>query len=81
MTLRYFIFQILAGFEYGGGIKNLKVGVAEFSDITPKFQLTPIPEISSIRSIMYNDMNMVLRKAVSYQSISIFKASFTTRLA
>ena len=80
MILIYLIFQILTGFEYGGGIKNLKVGVAEVSDITPKFQLKPIPELSSIRNIIYNDMNIVIRKAVSYLLVSILKASFTAQL-
>ena len=57
MILIYLIFQILTGFEYGEGIKNLKISVTEVSDITPKFQLKLLHELSSIRNIIYNDMN------------------------
>ncbi len=57
----------MTGFEYTGGIKNLKVGVGEVSDATPDFDFdfTPIPELSTIRNIVYNDENLILRKAVS----------------
>jgi hypothetical protein len=63
----------LTGFEYGGGIKNLKIAVAEVSDTIPKFHLTPIPELSSIRNIVYHAKNLVLRKAVSYLFIDDFQ--------
>jgi hypothetical protein len=65
LNLKYLIFYFLAAFEYAGGIKNLKVGVGEVSDIIPEFDLTPIPELSSIRNIVYNYTNLALRKAVS----------------
>ena len=71
---------MLTGFEYGVGIKNLKVSVAKVSDTTPKFQLQSIPKLRSIRNIIYNDMNIVIRKAVSYLFVSIFKAPFTAQL-
>ncbi len=57
VDFKYLIFHILTGFEYAGGIKNLKDVVAEVSDTIPEFQLTPIPEFSSIRNIICNDTN------------------------
>jgi hypothetical protein len=50
--------------EYCGGVKNVKIGVAELT--TDKIKINnaaTIPEISSIRSVVYTDNGMIIRKA------------------
>ncbi|CAF1474098.1 unnamed protein product [Rotaria sordida] len=59
--------DIKKSFEYGGGIKNLKVGVAEVIGMAPVVHMTPIPELSSVPNILYDDTNLILRKAVQNQ--------------
>ncbi|CAF4613272.1 unnamed protein product [Rotaria socialis] len=56
-------FEIKKAFEYGGGIQNLKIGVGEVSEINEVSPATRISELSSIRNIIYNDTNIILRKA------------------
>ena len=51
--------------EYGGGIKALKVAVAEFEGRSPTLSLTRVPELCSIRNIMYDEHEIILRKSVS----------------
>ena len=54
----------LLGMEYCHGIKNLKVATAEIVDATASLCKTRIPEISSIRSIVYDGSGqMIIRKA------------------
>lgn len=54
----------VAGMEYCHGIKNLKVATAEILDTTASLCKTRIPEISSIRSIVYEASDrMIIRKA------------------
>ncbi|CAF1474480.1 unnamed protein product, partial [Rotaria sordida] len=66
-------------FEYGGGIKHLKIGVAEVTDIVPEVSFTSIPELTCIRNIIYQDENFLVRKAtgvglgkpITYEHFSI----------
>jgi hypothetical protein len=67
----------LIGFEYGGGIKHLKIGVAEVTDIVPDVSFTSIPELTCIRNIIYQDENFLVRKAVSSIFIINFQQFFT----
>ena len=62
----------MIGFEYGGGIKHLKVGVGEVTDMVPEVFFTSIPELTCIRNATYQDENFLVRKAVS----SIFINNF-----
>ena len=54
-------------------MKNLKIGVAEVLQSFEKLSKKKIPEISSIRNIIYGDANVVLRKAVSSNSNEILR--------
>ncbi|CAF4890567.1 unnamed protein product [Rotaria sp. Silwood1] len=66
-------------FEYGGGVKHLKIGAAEVTDIVPDVSFTSIPELTCIRNIIYQDENFIVRKAtgvglgkpIKYEHISI----------
>lgn len=55
----------LTGIEYGGGVKNLKIGVGEVLQLSERLPKKKVPEVSSIRNILYGDTSITLRKAVS----------------
>lgn len=55
---------ILSGMEYAGGIKNLKVAVAEFDGSAPALTAKRVPDLCSIRNIVYEEDGIVLRKSV-----------------
>ena len=63
----------MTGFEYGGGVRNLKIAVANVSQTNEKLSKTRVYEISSIRNIIYDDTRAILRKAVSCLFIDISK--------
>lgn len=63
----------MTGIEYGGGVKNTKIGVAEVLQLCEKLPKKKIPEISSIRNITYDDANIVIRKAVSCYPTDILR--------
>ncbi|CAF1458184.1 unnamed protein product [Adineta steineri] len=56
-------FDIKKAFEYAGGIQNLMIGVAEVLEIPKQLPINRIPELCSIRNVIYNDTNIRLRKA------------------
>jgi len=50
--------------EYCGGVKNVKIGVAELINNKTKINnVATIPEINSIRSVVYTDDGMIIRNA------------------
>ncbi|CAF4263197.1 unnamed protein product [Rotaria sordida] len=50
--------------EYCGGIKNVRTGVAEIIDEKYKLGNPPtIPDVEAVRSIVYNEEGMTIRKA------------------
>ena len=50
--------------EYCGGVKNIKIGVAELINDKVKINdVVTIPEINSIRSVVYTNDGMIIRKA------------------
>jgi len=49
--------------EYCGGVKGVKIATAELLDDTPPINGYHIPDISMIRSIVYENSQMILRKA------------------
>ena len=59
---------ILIGIEYCGGVQNLKIAVAEVSNSAEKLPTTKVPELFSIRNIVYGPASITIRKAVRYLS-------------
>jgi hypothetical protein len=54
----------ILGMEYCGGVKNSKIGVAEvISDKIKIHHVVSIPEVSLIRSVVYTEDGIIIRKA------------------
>lgn len=49
--------------EYCGGVKNVKIATAEILEKISPIGKCRIPDISTIRNIVYNGDHMILRKA------------------
>lgn len=49
--------------EYCGGVKGVKVGTAEMLDNAPSISSSRIPDISTVRNIVYGANGMTVRKA------------------
>lgn len=52
-----------SGMEYCGGVKNVKIGVAEMVENSPSIHTSRIPDISIIQNVVYDGNKMILRKA------------------
>ena len=57
---------MLIGIEYGGGVQNLKIAVAEVSKTAGRLPTTRVPELCSIRNVIYEPASIKIRKAVRY---------------
>ena len=49
--------------EYCGGVKNVRIAVGEVINKQIKIKANPVPEINAIRSVIYSDQGMTIRKA------------------
>ncbi len=59
----YSVLYLQTGMEFGGGIKNLKIGVGEVIDKSRGLPSIRLQDVSVIRNIQYFDKEMVVRKA------------------
>ncbi|CAF4154958.1 unnamed protein product, partial [Rotaria sordida] len=67
--------------EYAGGIRNLKIAVAEVLETKALLPTTHVNEISLIRNITYEDNRIILRKAtgigigkqIAYENVQVTK--------
>lgn len=63
MTVLQSTLDILLGMEYCGGVKHVKIGTAEIIENASSIERRHIPDISTIRNIIYDENRMILRKA------------------